>query len=140
MFCKYCGNEIPNDSAFCMHCGKPLDAVAGAMVINEPTRDIIFRRDNRLTGGATTFEVYYDDEFLTYLNVGDIFTLRGEDAGQHSFYAFAVLTGMGGTTNRQREKKRDKGRKNPTIVPEGDRNLTYWLSASMSGVNITLEN
>ena len=26
MYCKYCGNEIDDNSTFCNHCGKPLDS------------------------------------------------------------------------------------------------------------------
>lgn len=26
MFCRYCGNQIPDDSRFCRHCGKPVAA------------------------------------------------------------------------------------------------------------------
>lgn len=35
MFCRYCGNQIPDDSAFCMHCGKPL-GVSEATLPSEP--------------------------------------------------------------------------------------------------------
>ena len=133
----HCGSEIPDGSAFCLHCGQPIGVQAVNILESAPTRDIIFRRDTRYTGSAIPFEIYFDDESIGYLRTGDIYPLRGVDYDSHSFYVIGVSPI--GATKKAVEKARKKASQKPTIVPAGEKNLTYWLSASLGGISISLE-
>ncbi len=52
MICKYCGNEIPNNSAFCTHCGQKVEAQPVPAPVPAPAANVCATCGTPLAEGA----------------------------------------------------------------------------------------
>jgi len=126
MFCMNCGKQMPDMASFCPFCGHGINDLSNNQPV-KPMRTIYFRRPFSLIGAAVSFEIYFDDESVAYIDNGGTFALEGVDSEPHT--AFVVGAGIP-------QRKLNSFKNSAITIPVGTKNLTYEISPTFKAIQI----